>query len=26
VKNKYYGVISRERKKVLRKYLGRGYV
>jgi len=26
VKNKYYKVISRERKKVLRKYLGRGYV
>lgn len=26
VKSKYYGVISRERKKVLRKYLGRGYV
>src|SRR5437763_2829309 len=26
VKNKYYGVISRERKKVLRKYLKRGYV
>jgi len=26
VKNKYYRVISRERKKVLRKYLGRGYV
>ena len=26
VKSKYYGVISRERKKVLRKYLKRGYV
>jgi hypothetical protein len=25
VKSKYYGVISRERKKVLRKYLKRGY-
>ena len=26
VKSKYYGVISRERKKVLRKYLKRGYI
>ena len=26
VKSKYYGVISRDRKKGLRKYLGRGYV
>ena len=26
VKSKYYGVIGKERKKVLRKYLKRGYV